>query len=85
MTYYLKTDPIYYNTQVYFRKYILDRLPNDDKVWARVYRQWLKKQGCSIEKCKENIIRNGLDIAPGWDSYKFENSQDAFVFMLRWS
>lgn len=80
----LDTNELYYNTQVYFRKNLMDDLPNDDDVWREEYHKWLKSQGAKIVFSKE-LIRNILGIAPGYDKFGFENEHDATLFVLKWS
>ena len=81
----LETNDLYYNTQVYFRKNLMDDLPNDDKAWREAYHAWLKSQGAVIVKSEEDLIRNVLDVAPFYDKFGFENESDATIFVLRWS
>lgn len=81
----IETGDIYYNTQVYFRKHFLDDLPNDDRVWETVYRQWLRSQGCEIVNLASASLRNSLGIAPYYDRFGFKNPEDATMFILRWA
>ena len=82
----IETGDIYYNTQVYFRKHFLDDLPNDDRVWETVYRQWLRSQGCEIVRFPPpELLRNSLGIAPHYDKFGFKNPGDATLFILRWA
>ncbi len=81
----IDTNELYYNTQVYFRKNLMDDLPNDDKVWCEEYHKWLKSQGVVIVNSSGDLIRNALGIAPGYDKFGFENEHDATIFVLRWS
>lgn len=82
----LAMNEVYYNTQVYFRRHHMDNLPNDDKIWAAEYRNWLKSQGAVIvEPTMLNLTRNGLGVAPHFDKFGFERQEDATVFALRWS
>lgn len=84
---YLPTEDIYYNTQVYFRKHCWINMPNHERVWAEKYREWLAEQGCVIvhnTKSAIPVVRNSLDVAPGWDQFGFEKSEDATLFALRW-
>lgn len=81
----IDTNDLYYNTQVYFRKNLMDDLPNDDKVWCEEYHKWLKSQGAKIVFSKSDLIRNALGVAPGYDKFGFENEHDATLFVLRWS
>lgn len=80
----IPTNDLYYNTQVYFRKNCMDDLPNDDKIWAKAYREWLAEQGATIVLA-EDVVRNALGVAPYYDKFGFENEQDATMFVLRWS
>ena len=81
----IETGDIYYNTQVYFRKHFLDDLPNDGRVWAKVYREWLQSQGCEIVNLASAPLRNRLGIAPHYDKFGFKNPEDATLFILRWA
>ena len=64
----------------------MDDLPNDDRIWAREYRKWLAERGGQIIKGDPRpVIRNALDIAPGYDKFGFENEKDATIFVLKWS
>lgn len=81
----LDTDELYFNTQVYFRKNLMDDLPNDDKAWREAYHAWLKSQGAVIVNSSGDLIRNALGIAPSYDKFGFENEHDATMFVLRWS
>ncbi len=76
---------MYYNTHDYFRKHYIDNLPNDIKLWAERYREWLAEQGCFIVRSERPILRNGLDIAPHYDRFSFKHEKDATMFVLRWS
>jgi len=82
---YLETGDLYYNTQVYFRKNLMDDLPNDDKAWKKAYHVWLKTQGAVIINLNTPYIRNALGVAPGYDKFGFENESDATLFVLKWS
>lgn len=75
---------IYYNTQVYFRKHYIDNLPNDDKVWAKEYREWLRSQGAEIVSPNGNCAVTALGVAPFYDKFVFKNDRDATMFLLRW-
>lgn len=77
--------PIYYNTQVFFKKNIIDNLPNDDNIWALEYRRWLKRQGATIVSGTHNGINNCLGVYPLVDKFCFENDNDALIFVLKWS
>lgn len=81
----LETKDLYYNTQVYFRKHLMDDLPNDDKAWAKAYHAWLKTQGAVIITSHDDVLHNSLDVAPGYDKFGFENEHDATLFVLKWS
>lgn len=83
----VETHPIYWNTQVYFRKKIIDYLHNDDRVWARAYRKWLHSQGATIVPYNGSIpvVRSSLGVAPYYDKFGFRNNGDAVAFVLRWS
>lgn len=81
----LENSELYYNTQVYFRKNLMDDLLNDDKAWSKAYHAWLKSQGAVIVKSDNDLLRTSLDVAPGYDKFGFENEQDATMFVLRWS
>jgi hypothetical protein len=82
---YLETGDLYYNTQVYFRKNLMDDLPNDDKAWKKAYHTWLETQGVVIVISSKDLIRNALGVAPGYDMFGFENEHDATMFVLKWS
>ena len=79
------TEEIYYNTQVYFAKNLLNNLPNDDKIWAKEYRRWLYEQGCEIQESSPYVVRNGIGIAPGYDKFVFQDERLATLFILRWA
>ena len=81
----IEAGDIYYNTQVYFRKHFIDDLPNDQDVWAKVYREWLHSQGCEIVILSPNLLRNSLGVAPYYDKFGFKNERDAVFFVLRWA
>lgn len=81
----LETNDIYYNTQVYFRKNLMDGLPNNDKAWAKAYHAWLKTQGAVIVTYHGDVLHNSLGIAPGFDYFGFKDPKDATWFRLRWS
>lgn len=76
---------LYYNTQVYFRQHIVDQLPNNDRIWAQAYRDWLALQGCEIILSNNRALRNSLGVSPLYDSFGFCNDHDATVFALRWA
>ena len=76
---------IFYNSQVWFASNLLPGLPNDDKVWAPTYRQWLLEQGAVLECVDRNVLRNSLGVAPGYDHLVFERDEDLTMFVLRWS
>lgn len=77
---------LYYNTQLYFRKNMLESLANDDREWAEAYARWLATQGAVLIKDNnKSLLRNGLGVAPGYDKFGFTNPADATVFLLRWS
>lgn len=76
---------LYYNTQVYFRKHVIDHLLNDQQVWAQQYREWLAEQGCEIVLSNNRALRNSLNVSPFYDSFGFRNEADATAFLLRWS
>jgi hypothetical protein len=75
---------LYYNTQIYFAKNILNDLPNDDREWADAYRQWLLDQGCQLVS-NTWTIQNSLGVSPGYDIFRFHQEEDATAFILRWS
>ena len=75
---------MYYNTQVYFREHYIGDLPNNDRVWAEKYNEWLAEQGCTINYSNDRVLRNSLGIAPHYDTFQFENEHDALMFKLRW-
>ena len=85
----IEADNIYYNTQVYFRKHFIDDLPNDHRVWEKVYSEWLQSQGCEIVYSRDilspHVLRNSLGIAPYYDKFGFKNPEDATMFILRWA
>jgi hypothetical protein len=74
-----------YNTFVHFCEHYISILPNDDVVWAIVYRAWLQGQGAKQLKSNLDIQRNGLDFNPMYDKLVFENDADATAFLLKWS
>lgn len=83
---YIETDELYYNTRLYFRRHIMDTLPNNQTDWYYGYRSWLAEQGCAIVKYAEkDLAVDALGVAPGYDRFVFENEQDALMFALRWS
>jgi hypothetical protein len=82
---YLETGDLYYNTQVYFRKNLMDDLPNDDKAWREAYHTWLETQGAVIIISPLDLIRNVLGVAPSYDKFGFKNESDATLFVLKWS
>lgn len=79
------TAEMYYNTQVYFRKHYIDNLPNDSKIWAERYSEWLAEQGCFIVQTDRRVLRNSLGIAPRYDRFSFNYDKDATMFVLKWS
>lgn len=81
----LKTDDLYFNTQIYFRKHYMDDLPNDDNIWRIEYHKWLKTQGAVILGPVRSCVKNSLGVSPGYDQFAFENESDATLFVLRWS
>lgn len=81
----LETNDLYFNTQVYFKKHLMNDLPNDDKVWRESYHAWLKTQGAVIIKSKKDLLSNALGVTPFYDKFGFENEHDATLFVLRWS
>lgn len=76
---------IYYNVQVYFREHCMDHLPNDSRAWSAEFRTWLATQGCEIEQTTQQVLRNSLDFAPHYDSFRFTDEAAALMFILRWS
>ena len=76
---------LWYRLQRYFVDNIMPNLANDNQVWARKFRQWLLLQGAVIEHSPERLVRNSLDLAPGFDRLVFQDDQLATVFILRWS
>lgn len=76
---------IYYNTQIWFTRNIIPKLPNDDREWAQEYRKWMLGQGAVVEHSDRDVIRNGIGIAPGYDYLVFERDEDLSMFVLRWS
>lgn len=80
----LEINQMYYNTQVYFRKNHIDKLPNDDKIWAKEYSKWLAEQGCFIVHSNDRVLRNSLGVAPHYDKFGFKREEDAVQFTLRW-
>ena len=81
---YLETDQIHYTTREYFRKHVIDNLPNILDEWAKGYRVLLAEQGCEIVRQGENLLRDGLDVAPGYDRFLFRDEQAAILFSLKW-
>ena len=63
----------------------MPNLVNDDKVWALEFRKWLKEQGAKIEHSPKGVLRNSLNVSPGFDRLVFEDDRDATMFILRWS
>lgn len=83
---YINNPDIWYNLQIHFKNNIIPGLENDDRVWAAEFRQWLKAQGADIELVMgQRLLRNSLQIAPGYDRLVFENDGDATMFLLRWT
>jgi hypothetical protein len=78
------TVDLYYNTQIYFAKNILNGLPNDQREWADGYRWWLQEQGCELISFGDTI-KNTLGVFPGYDIFRFAKEEDATTFILRWS
>jgi hypothetical protein len=76
---------LWYRLQRYFADNIMPKLANDNQVWAREFRQWLLLQGAVIEHSPERLVRNGLDVAPGFDRLVFQDDRLATVFILRWA
>ena len=76
---------LWYRLQKYFNDNIMPNLVNDNLVRAREFRQWLLLQGAVIEHSPERLVRNSLDLAPGFDRLVFQDDQLATVFILRWS
>ncbi len=76
---------LWYRLQRYFVDNIMPDLANDNRVRAREFRQWLLLQGAVIEHSPEQLVRNGLDIAPGFDRLVFQDDELATVFILRWA
>ena len=76
---------LWYRLQRYFAANIMPNLANDNRVRAREFRQWLALQGAVIEHSPERLVRNGLDVAPGFDRLVFQDDKLATVFILRWS
>jgi hypothetical protein len=62
----------------------MPNLANDNQVWAREFRQWLSLQGAVIEHSPERLVRNGLDVAPGFDRLVFQDDEQMMIFLLRW-
>lgn len=75
---------LYYNTQIYFAKNILNDLPNDDREWADAYSKWLLDQGCELVS-HTLTLKNTLGVSPGYDTFRFKKEEDATTFILRWS
>lgn len=75
---------LWYRLQKYFADNIMPNLANDNRVWAREFRQWLLLQGAVIEHSPERLVRNGLDVAPGFDQLVFEDNEQMMIFLLRW-
>lgn len=63
----------------------MDKLLNCEHAWALAYREWLATQGAVIIRSERKLIRNILDVAPGFDKFGFEDEAAAAVFILRWS
>ena len=76
---------LWFRLQKYFADNIMPNLVNDNRVRAREFRQWLLLQGAVIEHSPERLVRNGLDVAPGFDRLVFQDDRLATVFILRWS
>ena len=75
---------LWYRLQRYFADNIMPDLANDNRVWAREFRQWLLLQGAVIEHSPERLVRNGLDVAPGFDRLVFQDDEQMMIFLLRW-
>lgn len=85
---YIDSLKVIYNVQVWYRQNCMDDLPNDSSIWSREFRKWLAEQGCKIEHHEDEFcrkLRNGLDMTPGYDRFKFERDEDATMFLLRWA
>lgn len=83
---YIEDPDIWYNLQIHFKNNFIPGLENDDRVWAKAFRQWLKEQGADIEQAQNiRLLRTCLQVAPGYDRLVFENDGDAAMFVLRWS
>jgi len=76
---------LYYTTQVYFARYILPGLPNDERNWKDGYHEWLNEQGCTVKPHPINLLKNSLGVSPGYDVFQFLQEKDATLFALRWS
>lgn len=76
---------IIYNIMSWFRKNMIDDLPNDDTIWKIAFTNWLMGQGCTIEYSQLVVLRNGLGFAPNYDQLRFDRDEDATLFMLRWT
>lgn len=82
----IRADKVYINARIYFAHNILDKLPNDDKVWAKVFKKWLRSQGATIVRNRRvNFMRDSLGVASGYDKIKFNQDKFATVFLMRWS
>ena len=76
---------LWYRLQKYFADNIMPNLVNDNRVWAREFRQWLLLQGADIELVMgQRLLRNSLDIAPRYDRLVFEDNEQMMIFLLRW-
>jgi hypothetical protein len=76
---------LYYNVQVYFARNLLNKLPMDSKVWIAEFERFLKDQGCEIHRPSTQLLRNSLGFAPGYDTFRFANEEDAIMFKLKYS
>jgi hypothetical protein len=82
---FLDTNPLHYNTRIYFKENIMPNLPHDETAWYNGYRSWLAEQGCEIIKHEPELLGDGLGVSTGYDRFGFANEQDATLFLLRWS
>lgn len=85
----LETNELYQNSIDYFRENIMNSLPDDHRVWCKVYHDWLRSQGAVIVKANRDtfgtLLTNAIGISPGYDHFGFENEKDVAWFMLKWS
>lgn len=74
---------------VWAETWFLNQYRNDDiddyQQISEDFLIWLRAQGCEIERSELKLLRDSLGIAQGYDRLRFDNEQDAVVFLLKWS